>query len=523
MVTVLNKQLTELTGETSYTTQELENYPIYALEIYGKSTQGYAFCGGTPLGKNLIPYPYEYNSMEISGLTFTVIEDGSITVSGTSTATATFRVYGNSSNNIPLTGVVGGKTYAISSNMSCKVVNGQGTARYVNGVVTLAEDEFITYIYVQYAANVTVNTTLTPQIELGAVSTEYEPYYSNPNPDCPVDIVSVGDDGTVSITACGKNLLSYPYVYSSMEMSGLTFAFNTDTSIKISGTATATATFRLYGDGNNTKALAGVAGGKTYAMSENVACKVINSAGQARYVNTTVTLAEDEIITYVYIQYGADVTVNTTLYPMIQLAGTNNTYEPYKANTAFITSGMPLCSIGDVHDELIYNADGTGKVIKKLGVFTIDGTETYKMYSGTTTQINISDAKYNTIKFMTQDTEVPNVISTVFTAERANYIWYGYRDNSIGLYGTVLVHSSRFATADDAKTYFTENPAIFVTELAEPQEIELSVAEIAELQQLHSFNGITNIYNSGNGEMYIRAMTTGFEYGHEVGFFDSKV
>ena len=28
-------------------------------------------------------------------------------------------------------------------------------------------------------------------------------------------------------------------------------------------------------------------------------------------------------------------------------------------------SGLPLCSVGDVRDELIYNVDGTGKIIKR--------------------------------------------------------------------------------------------------------------------------------------------------------------
>ncbi len=191
-----------------------------------------------------------------------------------------------------------------------------------------------------------------------------------PTPEVPVDIVSVGDNGTISVTACGKNLLPYPYVYDSMEISGLRFTVNADTTITISGTATATTTFRLYGDGNNVKALAGVAGGKTYKLSENVACKVINSAGQVRYVNTTVNLAEDEVITYVYVQYGANVTVNTTLYPMIYLADADDTFEAYKGNTAEITSGLPLCSVGDVCDELIYNADGTGKIIKRTAKFS---------------------------------------------------------------------------------------------------------------------------------------------------------
>ena len=65
-----------------------------------------------------------------------------------------------------------------------------------------------------------------------------------PTPEAPVDIISVGDDGNLSVTACGKNLVTHPY-YSgaSLTSGGITFAVNNDGSITINGTATAYATF----------------------------------------------------------------------------------------------------------------------------------------------------------------------------------------------------------------------------------------------------------------------------------------
>lgn len=69
------------------------------------------------------------------------------------------------------------------------------------------------------------------QIEEGSVVTEYEPYI---------------DPSTVTITASGKNLLSYPYTNGETKTTnGITFTVNADRSVTATGTATADAFFNL--------------------------------------------------------------------------------------------------------------------------------------------------------------------------------------------------------------------------------------------------------------------------------------
>ena len=53
------------------------------------------------LQKNLIPYPFDTASRTVNGLTFTVHDDGTVTVNGTATATTYFYLHTNETQNTP--------------------------------------------------------------------------------------------------------------------------------------------------------------------------------------------------------------------------------------------------------------------------------------------------------------------------------------------------------------------------------------------------------------------------------------
>lgn len=69
------------------------------------------------------------------------------------------------------------------------------------------------------------------QLEKGSTATTYTPYIS--------------DFSTVNVTRCGKNILEYPYVETTLTRNGLTFTDNKDGTITVNGTATADTQFRL--------------------------------------------------------------------------------------------------------------------------------------------------------------------------------------------------------------------------------------------------------------------------------------
>lgn len=130
--------------------------------------------------KNLIPYPYTDTTKTLNGITFTVNSDGSVTVSGTATAQAYFKLQQSFSlkkgqyffSGCPKGGT--GTTYSLYLS----------TADYAfykadigNGISINSEDDKTVSIVINIAKDTTVeNLVFKPQLELGLTATTYEPY-----------------------------------------------------------------------------------------------------------------------------------------------------------------------------------------------------------------------------------------------------------------------------------------------------------------------------------------------------------
>ena len=63
------------------------------------------------------------------------------------------------------------------------------------------------------------------------------------------------------------------------------------------------------------------------------------------------------------------------------------------------------------------------------------------------------------------------------------------------------------AQSEYFKDYLKNNPIVLYTDLIEPQEIELTAAEVDALRTLQTFNGVTNISNSTEAEMSVKYCT----------------
>ena len=388
-----------------------------------------------------------------------------------------------------------------------------------------------------------------------------------PTPENPVDIVSVGDSGSVAVQACGKNLLDYAKFKTKTD-NGVSFINNNDGSITVSGkktditkdgyiayTLTHDESTRLFTPG--TYSLSGVPSEYDNELYFYVNLFYGNSwhnqIGCTKVSNKKITFEiKSEYIEYD--DYKVDIGIfnkknfevrTGTFYLQIEKGSTVTDFEPYKGVTASITSALPLCGIpvseggnytdGNgqqwVCDELVYNSDGTGKIIKRLGSFTIDGTEKFKTYDSTgTKEIAIVSEKYNEIKQPKSTISVPIIISDILSSDTASNVWAMAKDNIIGVdYETVenkdslRIYSTYFSSAAVAKSFFTDNPKNIIAELAEPQEIELTAAEMAQLRALQTFDGITNITNGSGADMdvsyctnkmlskYVMPITTGLQ------------
>lgn len=370
-----------------------------------------------------------------------------------------------------------------------------------------------------------------------------------PTPENPVDIVSVGDSGSVAVQACGKNLFDYSLIRV-VVANGVGFTNNNDGSFTVSGNKADTSKhFSAYKDYTHAESINILPAGK-YTISSSLAPNSnlygyvnlyyngnsFNSVaattpnGKKTFAITEDMLAYDDFRFQIgfYSPPNKDV-ITGTFNLQLEHGSTATDFEPYKGVTASITSALPLCGIpvsegGNytdcngqqwICDELIYNADGTGKIIKRLGSFAIDGTEKYKTYDSTgTKEVSIVSEKYNEIKQPKSVRSVPIIISDILSSDTAENVWAMAKDNIIGVdYESVenkdslRIYSTYFSSAAVAKSFFTDNPKNIIAELAEPQEIELTAAEMAQLRALQTFDGITNITNGSGADMDVKICT----------------
>lgn len=169
-------------------------------------------------GKNLIPFPYRDLTLGTStynGVDFTVYEDGSILINGTATKSTTEYLYNNVTD---LLGLKSGITISISKNASddtqqgnvyfiCNYYNSTGTM--TQGLVasnTPSSTKTITDawkglgIYINIPNGKTVNNLLIkPQLEIGAIATEYEPYIT------PTEYIPTSDGTINGVTSLYPN------------------------------------------------------------------------------------------------------------------------------------------------------------------------------------------------------------------------------------------------------------------------------------------------------------------------------
>ena len=192
---------------------------------------------------------------------------------------------------------------------------------------------------------------------------------------------------------------------------------------------------------------------------------------------------------------------------------------------SIVTDALPLCGIpvesgGNytdnkgqqwICDELIYNADGSGKIVKHTAKYTFTGNENfvlrgnnnayvysiynlliYKHYSGVR---SVSD------KYICSGTafDSTTAIETLKIGENQFFYNEGFKTDNYAYFG------SSCTTLEDFKSDIAGSTIIYP--LAEPQEIELTSEEMKALRQLQTFDGVTNISNSDNADMDVKYCT----------------
>ena len=199
--------------------------------------------------------------------------------------------------------------------------------------------------------------------------------------------------GVDSVQVCGNNLL--PKATETKTLNGVTFTPNPDGSVSVSGTATNNAAY-VFADGLDESLL-----GQTVCLSAGSmqAQLVINekkptgewirnvlvSAHTPSAAGVLSKQAEANIL-YATIYVPTGTTVNTTVYPMLNLGESPLPYEPYQGSVTQLPIPRPLRRVGDVKDKCVTRQDYESAeklvVTYNVGFVELDGTEASHIFEG---------------------------------------------------------------------------------------------------------------------------------------------
>ena len=258
--------------------------------------------------------------------------------------------------------------------------------------------------------------------------------------------------GVDSVFVGGNNLL--PKAVRTETTGGITFTPNPDGSILVSGTAT---TNVGYSYARFERALLGrtvcLSGGSTQAqvlINERLSSgafvrNVLVDRGQ--WISGTLTKQKEDNILYATIQVLAGTTVNTTIYPMLNLGSTAMPYEPYQGSVTPLPIPRPLHKVGDVRD--VCRTRVKSVYDKRI---VLDGAEDWKMGGA------VGDgAPYIFCDLLNDHYQAFPIISSRFPSTN---ILASNKNQGIGCWDRSLYlrYDSLFTNVEELKTYLSAHP-----------------------------------------------------------------
>ena len=296
-----------------------------------------------------------------------------------------------------------------------------------------------------------------------------------PTPDAPVEIESVGDDGSIVVTSCGKNLFNAKELYKYYDYNGVECKVQSDGSIKLSGTSTDLINFVM----NKFELKAG-----TYTYSTPGRLKAsfcLYSTTEQKFIaynQKTFTLDRDSILD-IRVQFPASTNINEVVYTQFEVGEVATEYEPYKESTTTIPLSEPLRSIGDVKDEIVIQ-DGKWGVLRRIGVTEFDGSSDEQW----------RQSSVNTKRFYIK---LPNTVT--YSDVKCSQFKKGTSDFVFGtcrIDGDIdILIDTDFSTIDELRTHLQSVSMLVIYILATP--IFEPFDDQTPFYGLASFDGVTNI------------------------------
>lgn len=260
--------------------------------------------------------------------------------------------------------------------------------------------------------------------------------------------------GVDSVQVCGNNLL--PKAMETKTVYGVTFTPNPDGSISVSGTATNDTSYpfkeglddSLFGQ---TVCLSGGSIQTQLVINEKKHSgewvrNVIVNAKIPAVVGVLSKQADDNIL-YGTIYVPTGTTVNTTIYPMLNLGNTAMPYEPYQGSVTPLPIPRPLHKVGDVRD--VCRTRVKSVYDKRI---VLDGTENWKMGGA------VGDgAPYIFCDLLNDHYQAFPIISSRFPSTN---ILTSNKNQGIGCWDRSLYlrYDSLFTNVEELKTYLSAHP-----------------------------------------------------------------
>ena len=528
-----------------FTLNNAKSNSLNNLKIYGNNEQN------TYTGQNLYNF-LDQNPSDVSmiGAGTTVDGDGWITVSMDNTG-GTKTIYSNYfTNNLDL---VVGDTYSIV--VEIKSVSGIGGLTYTStldnngqfsnhtaffdhvspGDVIITTDTaresgkwgLRTYGY--WAINQSGSITFRLSVIEGTGVTEdnfvYEPYVGgepSPNPDYPQEVNTVTGNSSFKIT--GKNM--YNSSYRNNGVIDVQHGTGTESGGVYTLTANGIDLYMWLAEGVGVSApyrrdQVFEFNDKTYTATISdsrftknfVSCydENMNSLGYTKFTTSSFTFDNTlkEGAKYFALRFGYEQSVNGESYLFtIQLeeGDTATTYEPYQEHVYPISLGSTeLNKIGDYRDNIYYE-DGDWYLEKKIGMYTITGSEDYEWY-GDCPRIcfNFGSIPPNNVLYPSNTTDVPYIISNKYVTVTINdihYTTYNNRKNGFTLSNNNYISFRRKKWTDKATAVSESTGTKIYYVYRNP--IKTKITDTTLLGQLNTirnsnlFDGINHIYYDSN-------------------------
>lgn len=351
---------------------------------------------------------------------------------------------------------------------------------------------------IKFRVSVLEDTTIT------ANTFKYEPYTGgqpSPNPDYPQEMNCV-ENPTVSVA--GKNLLVNNA--KSKQIRNLIYTVNEDKSISVKGTYevgkdVTESDIYLFGTFNDEGQYVYIPKGRysintisvpngTYIAREKTKGSIINSE------NIIKTLSEQDCYFYSWVfRITKDGTYNSTIYPQMEVGNTATEYEPYKE----IQSAQQTCElsgIGDVKDELIVRADGTGQLVQKIKSYDCSQISRNLQQSPNKEYYYLPAIDKNT-------TNASRVLSTHFTSKTFDKKWGNVFKVNGNFYFGEKEAPDNISDKNAMKQWLIGNKVKILFQLEEPIVTELSSEEVQKILALHTNKPNTTIWNDQDAEMQV--------------------